>query len=143
MTERDVIAEHVHTHAERVGFSAPEALEYYLVDLLASRIRQTSVIPEPSFAERYLQLYDPKTRPSEIKDFADQCLFFTGLLPAYGRRRGLNMDYYASLGISSYYTVGDITEDDRMIQLGNWFYHLQQFINSAIHPQTRLELFRF
>ena len=143
MTEREIIAEHVHTHAEQVGFSAPEALEYYLVDLLTARIRQTEIIPEPSFAERYLQLYDPKTRPSEIKDFADQCLFFTGLLPEYGRRRGLDMDYYASLGISSYYTVGDITEDDRMIQLGNWFYHLQKFINTAIHPEAKLELFKF
>ena len=140
MTEREIIAEHVHTHAERVGFSAPESLEYYLVDLLTSRIRQTQIIPEPSFAERYLQLYDTKTRPSEIREYADQCLFFTGLLPEYGHRRGLDVDYYASLGISSYYTVGDITEDDRMIQLGNWFYHLQKFLNSALHPDTKLEL---
>lgn len=143
MTEREVIAEHVHTHAEQVGFLAPEALEHYLVDLLTSRIRQTTIIPEPSFAERYLQLYDARTKPSEIREYADTCLFFTGLLPEYGRRRGLDMDYYASLGISSYYTVGDLTEDDRMIQLGNWFYHLQKFLNSALHPETRLELYRF
>jgi len=143
MTERDVIAEHVHSHAERVGFSAPEALEGYLVDLLAARIHQTEIIPHPSFAERYLQLYAADIKPREIREYADQCLFFTGLLPEYGRRRGLDMDYYASLGISSYYTVGDLIEDDRMIQLGNWFYHLQKFINSAIHPETRLELFKF
>lgn len=143
MTPRNIIAEHVHEHAERVGFSAPEALEYYLVDLLTARIRQTTIIPEPSFGERYLQLYDAKTTAREIREYADQCLFFTGLLPKYGHRRGLDLDYYASLGISSYYTVGDLTEDDRMIQLGNWFYHLQKFLNSALHPETRLELFKF
>jgi hypothetical protein len=62
------------------------------------------------------------------------------LLPEYGKRRGLDLNYYASLGIASYYSVGDSIRDDRFIQMGNWFYHLQKFLNSAIHPKTRLEM---
>jgi hypothetical protein len=70
-------------------------------------------------------------------------LFFVSLLPEYGKKRGLDINYYASLGISSYYSVGDAISDERFIQLGNWFYYLQKFLNSAIHPRTRLELFDF
>jgi hypothetical protein len=53
------------------------------------------------------------------------------------------MDYYAALGISSYYTVGDLTHDSRMTQLGNWFYYLQRFLNTALHSDRQLELFKF
>ena len=120
----------------------PGLLEAYLVDLLASRVDRVDLIPEPSFAERYLVLQS-QGRLSDLRDYADQCLFFTALMPEYGNRRGLSMDYYCTLGISSYYTVGDGLPDDRFIQLGNWFYHLQRFLNSAIRPETRLELWGF
>lgn len=119
----------------------PESLESYLVELLAQRVDNTELIPEPSFAERYLMLYQTRN-VAVIREFADTCLFFTSLLPEYGRRRGLSMDYYATLGISSYYTAGDISDDVRFTQLGNWFYHLQKFLNSAIHPAVKLELFK-
>jgi hypothetical protein len=120
----------------------PELLEWYLVDLLVTRLDRCDIIPEPTFAERYLRLYS-ETRISEFKDFADSALFFVSLMPDYGRRRGLNMDYYATLGISTYYTLADLAEDPRYTQLGNWFYLLQQFLESAIRPETRLELWRF
>ena len=133
---------HIQTHCELTGFTIPEMLEDYLVGLLSSRLRETEIIPEPSFGERYLQLQQ-LNRAHLYQEYADQCLFFVSLLPEYGKRRGLDINYYASLGIASYYTVGDTIRDDRFIQLGNWFHHLQKFLNSAIHPKTRLELFDF
>lgn len=120
----------------------PELLAEYLIDLLADRVRRVDIIPEPSFAERYLQLYQ-QPRLGELKDYADSALFFCSLMPEYGRRRGLSMDYYATLGISTYYTLGDLAPDARFTQLGNWFPHLQRFLCSAIHPDTKLSLFGF
>jgi hypothetical protein len=118
----------------------PLLLEQYLVDLLTDRISRVDIIPDPSFAERYLQLYHG-AQDWQIRDYADSALFFCSLMPEYGQRRGLNMDYYATLGISAYYTLGDLARDDRFTQLGNWFYHLQKFLNSAIKPDQRLRLF--
>ena len=127
-------------HSSHTGFDCPETLYYYLADLLNSRLTRTDLIPDPSFAERYLLLYT-EANSAVFKDYADSALFFCSLLPEYGRRRGLSMDYYATLGISTYYALGDRVNDSRYTQLGNWFYHLQRFLNSAIKPDVRLELF--
>lgn len=142
MAVRDIIYTHIHSHKKTTGFDMPELLEYYLVDMLTERLDRVDIIPEPSFGERYLKLYS-ETRLSEFKDYADSALFFVSLMPEYGRRRGLDMDYYATLGISTYYTLGDLAEDSRYTQLGNWFYHLQKFLESAIRPEKRLELYNF
>lgn len=141
MPARDIIYHHIHTHRKETGFEMPELLEHYLVDMLTERLDRCDIIPEPSFAERYLKLYQGYDR-NEFKNYADSALFFCSLMPEYGRRRGLSMDYYATLGISTYYALGDIAEDPRYTQLGNWFYHLQKFLESAIKPGTRLELWQ-
>jgi hypothetical protein len=129
-------------HCEETGFTAPELLLDYLATLLDSRLTRVDIIPDPSFAERYLLLHQ-NARASDFVDYADSALFFCSLMPDYGQRRGLSMDYYATLGISSYYTAGDQLADDRYVQLGNWFYSLQKFLNSAIRPDVRLELYKF
>jgi hypothetical protein len=139
MTVEDQFYQHLTQHAEEWGFTAPQNLIIYLGILLSSRLRDTEIIPKPSFAERYLQLYHC-TRPHEIKDFGDSCLLFCSLLPKYGESRGLSMEYYATLGISAYYTWGDLAQDDRGIQLGNWFYYCQKFLDSALHSDRPLSL---
>lgn len=142
MAARDIIYQHLHDHSSRTGFSMPEPLEWYLVDLLADRLDRVDIIPEPSFAERYLRLYT-ETRLAQFKDYADSALFFVSLMPEYGRRRGLDMTYYATLGISAYYTLADLSADDRYTQLGNWFYHLQRFLHSSLRSGSRLEFTEF
>jgi len=137
--KRDLMYRHLQSHSTETGFGLPELLAWYLADLLADRVSRVDIIPEPSFAERYLRLYQERDI-SEFKDYADSALFFVSLMPDYGRRRGLDMDYYAALGISTYYTLSELAEDPRYTQLGNWFYHLQRFLNSAIRPEQRLDL---
>lgn len=107
-------------------------LRWYLADMLADRISRVDIIPEPSFGERYLELYQQHSL-AMYKDYADSALFFVSLMPEYGRRRGLDMTYYASLGISTYYTLSDLAEDPRYTELGNWFYDLQRFLHTALH----------
>lgn len=126
--------EHLAQHSARTGFDMPETLSWYLADMLADRIDRVDIIPEPSFGERYLQLYHLH-RLDLFKDYADSALFFVSLMPEYGRRRGLDMTYYASLGISTYYTLSDLAQDPRYTELGNWFYALQRFLNTALHNQ--------
>lgn len=128
-------------YQESTGFDMPWMLREYLVELLASRLEDVDIIPRPSFAERYLELYH-NPRPHEIREFGDQCLFFVSLMPRYGQRRGLNKDYYCNLGISSYYAWGDLVGDNRGIQLGNWFYHLHGFLEGLLHKQE-LSLVKF
>lgn len=140
MTGQHQFFDHLAEHGEKTGFTPPTLLLVYLSELLAERLDRVDIIPEPSFGERYLQLYNC-VRLGDFKDYADSTLFFTSLLPDYGRRRGLDLDYYASLGISVYYTLGDLSQDSRYTQLGNWFYHLQRFLNSALHPEQDLQLF--
>ena len=91
---------HIQRHCAETGFSIPELLEDYLVGLLSSRLRETEIIPEPSFGERYLQLQQ-LNRAYLFQEYADQCLFFVSLLPEYGKRRGLDINYYSKLGIAS------------------------------------------
>lgn len=132
---------HLKDHCRRTGFSPPTLLLDYLVLMLSSRLHRTDIIPDPSFAERWLLLQQNPSTPALV-DYADSCLFFTSLLPEYGRKRGLSMDYYCTLGISAYYSAADLANEACYTQLGNWFYHLQKFLNSAITPQQRLELFK-
>ncbi len=133
--------DHLQAHCDRTGFSPPELLLDYLVLLLSSRLHRTDLIPEPSFAERWLILQQRPTTPALV-DYADTCLFFTSLLPEYGRRRGLSIDYYSTLGISAYYSAADLARENCYTQLASWFYPLQKFLNSAITPDQRLELFK-
>lgn len=139
---RDLFDQMLRSHSEESGVVMPGALHDYLVDLLESRLRRVDLIPDPSWAERWLLLAQ-NPQIALYKDYADSALFFCSILPDYGQRRGLSMDYYATLGISSYYTLGDLSSDDRYVQLGNWFYHLQRYLNSAIKPEVRLELWNF
>lgn len=139
MAARDIIHHHLHTHSQETGFEMPFMLESYLVDLLTERLDKVDIIPDPSFGERYLQLYQ-SVKLGDFKDYADSALFFVSLMPDYGNRRGLNMDYYATLGISTYYALGDLAEDNRYTQLGNWFYNLQKFLYSAMHSERTLDI---
>ena len=142
MTAEQQFRELVHEHSQRVGWLAPELLLDYLAQILAERLDRPDFIPQPTFAEAYLKLYS-RYQPGVYREFADSTLIFCSLLPDYGQRRGLNMDYYATLGISTYYSLGDLAHDSRFTQLGNWFYHCQGFLCSLLHPDRRLELVKF
>lgn len=128
---RDIWFRAIRDHSTRTGFDMPELLAWYLADLLAERLQDCDIIPDPSFAERYLELYN-EISLAAFKHYADSALFFVSLMPEYGNRRGLDMTYYGTLGISTYYALADLAVDPRYTQLGNWFYHLQRFLNTML-----------
>jgi len=122
------------------GFKMPYTVESYCVHLLAERVENNNLIPEPSFAEKYLTMFQtPKAE--DFRQFGDDCLFFTAILPEYGNRRGLSKRYYCDLGISSYHTCGDLVGEQLYKQLGDCFYELQEFLESTIKNRPTRSLF--
>lgn len=123
------------------GFQMPQQIEYYCVYLLAERVEKKNIIPDPSFAEKYLLMYqDPKLE--EFKQFGDDCLFFTSLLPEYGARRGLSKSYFCDMGVASYDTCSTLADDELYKQLSQCFYELQQFLESLIKNRPVESLFK-
>lgn len=123
------------------GFEMPGPIEHYCVYLLAERVEKKNIIPDPSFAEKYLILYqDPKLE--EFKQFGDDCLFFTSLLPEYGNRRGLKKNYFCDLGAASYETCSNLAQDELYKQLSRCFYELQQFLEDTIKNRPIESLFK-
>jgi hypothetical protein len=123
------------------GFEMPYTVESYCVQLLAERVENNNLIPDPSFAERYLILFQ-SPKADEFRQFGDDCLFFTAILPEYGRRRGLSKRYYCDLGISSYHTCGDLAGERLYKQLGDCFYEIQQFLEDIIKNRPVESLFK-
>lgn len=126
---------------QETGFELPHTVETYCVHLLANRVENNNLIPEPSFAEKYLIMFQ-EPRADEFRQFGDDCLFFTAILPEYGNRRGLSKRYYCDLGVSSYHTCGDLAGERLYKQLGDCFYELQQFLESTIKNRPIAGLFR-
>lgn len=141
MRQRQIIEHSLHEHSVKTGFEMPWLLEQYMVDLVSQHLTDTDLVPWGTFAEGYLNLYSA-TKISDFRDYGDHALLFCSIMPEYGLRRGLDLTYYASLGISAYYTAGDLAHDNRYTQLGNWFYHLQQFLDSWLHDHKQLALIR-
>jgi hypothetical protein len=133
--------QHLNLHCRRTGVTLPATLADYLTLLLASRLDRVDIIPDPSFAERWLLIQQRPTTPALV-DYADTCLFFTSLLPEYGQRRGLSITYYTTLGQSAYQSAATLADEPCYQQLAEWFVFLQRFLNSAIKPEQRLELFK-
>ena len=123
------------------GFQLPQSVEHYCVYLLAERVEKKNIIPDPSFAEKYLMMYqDP--RLEEFKQFGDDCLFFTSILPEYGARRGLSKSYFCDLGAASYDTCNTLSQDQLYKQLSRCFYELQQFLEATIKNRPVESLFK-
>ena len=130
------------TEREReTGFQMPKPVENYCVRLLAERVENKNLIPDPSFAEKYLTMYQ-NPRAEEFRQFGDDCLFFTSVLPEYGNRRGLSKRYYCDLGVASYDTCGTLVNDNLYKQLSNCFYELQEFLESTIKNRPIEGLFK-
>lgn len=84
----------------QTGYELPEDLQAYIAILLGSFVDRPHFLPKDSFAQAYMTLKDPKHLSA--KELADVCLFVVGVFPNMGKRYGLESDYYASIGVSSY-----------------------------------------
>ena len=86
---------------EQQGWTIPDFLVYYQARLLADKIDKNPWQPEPSYAERYMQL---KT-PVEALELGNTCWFTRAVFPELGNRRGIKSSYYVDLGQGCYEMV--------------------------------------
>lgn len=127
-------------HSERTGFELPLMITYYLAQLLESRLENSLIIFEPSFADCYLT--NSVNNSYVIKDFADQCLFFSSLQLNWKNDTNSNFitKYWTQVGQQSYIKYGNITQDLRFFQLADWFEPLQRFLASMVQSDLGEEM---
>lgn len=116
-------------HARKThGFELPTDIEHYVVLLLADHVDRPEWMPEDSFAESYFKIHNS----SSAKELGDECLFLCGVFPEYTKRHGLDTEYYANIGISSYRRVGRDLRRELFEDLGTHFNTVSTFINCTV-----------
>ena len=108
--------EAVEDATERLKVEISEHTEFYVVDLLSrySNIKAPTsaelVSEEKTFAELFLESYELKTegRARILKYIGDTTLFLTGFFSDSFQRCLVDVDYYASLGQTSYRSLLDL-----------------------------------
>lgn len=91
---RDILTE---TY-EQQGWSIPNTVVDYETKLFAEHIDRVPWQPEPSYAERYLQIRTVE----DAWRLADTCFFTRAVFPELGERRGIKSSYYVDLGQGCY-----------------------------------------
>lgn len=112
------------------GYELPSEIESYVVVLLADHINRPNWVPQNSFAE---SLYLIETS-RDAKVLGDECLFLCGAFPDYGKRRGLNVSYYSSIGQSSYHRASVELNPVLFGKLCRHFDFVSHFINKTLNP---------
>jgi len=109
------------------GYELPEHIEVYLVMLLSHNTDRPNFLPETSFAELFLTANTPRKK----KEFADTCLFVSGVFPYIGEKRGINRSYYRDMGTTSYEMLSESWQPELFLQLAQHFDFLSGFIETV------------
>jgi len=118
------------------GYYLPEHIESYVVMLLSSYVEKTDFLPSTSFAEEYLN----NKNVYSAKDLGDTCLFVTGVFPAYGKHKGLNVDYFSNIGKSSYSSIQQTLNTELFTELSVRFDYIRDFIKVSLRNQNSIDL---
>ena len=108
--------EAVEDATERLKVEISDNTEFYVVDLLSrytniNTLTSTQLVSEEkTFAELFMESYELKTegRPHILKYIGDTTLFLTGFFSDSFQRCVVDVDYYASLGQTSYRNLLDL-----------------------------------
>lgn len=123
---------------EEQGYTLPEPIEAYLVMLLADHLDKNDFLPQDSFAEAYLRLTNPARM--DAKKLGDTCLFVTGVFPEYGTNKGLDINYYSNIGISSYDMIGKSLQYELFNILSKEFVFLRKFISLTVKKTNQQDI---
>ena len=83
---------------ERQGWDVPENLANYATDILVEKLDKNPWQPEPSYAEQYMTVTDPRA----LLSLGETCWFTRAVFPDIGLRRGITANYYVELGTGCY-----------------------------------------
>lgn len=110
------------------GYELPGDIEQYVVLLLADHMDRPDWLPDTSFAQSYMLIQSSH----DAKVLGDECLFLCGVFPEYGKRRGLDINYYASIGSGSYSRASRSLHTELFEGLSQQFDIVSQFINVTV-----------
>jgi len=113
------------------GYEIPVDVESYIVYLLADKVSQPNLLPEPNFAIAFLSL--SINNPNEAKNLGDTCLFVSGVFPDYGSKKGLSARYYADIGKTSYTIAQHKLNENLFRNLSENFDFFRNFINITVN----------
>lgn len=116
------------------GYELPEDVEVYVVMLLASFVTRADFLPDKSFAQTLLTMKNHRN----AKDLGDTCLFVTGVFPTYGNKKGLGVEYYQSIGSSSYSQTAHVLHPTLFNKLSKHFVFISDFINASVNSNNSL-----
>ncbi|MBC8550111.1 MAG: hypothetical protein H8D23_10700 [Candidatus Brocadiales bacterium] len=114
------------------GCELPYEVEAYIAILLGTHLAKPSFLPQTSFAETYLELQKRNFRSA--KELADTCLFVTGVFPNFGSNKGLDIEYYSSIGKSSYISASNGLNKDLFSIISARFDFLREIIEITTTP---------
>lgn len=121
----------VKTVEQHQGYDIPEEVTVYVIMLLSSKVEDKSIPPDNTFTETFFKI---KTG-TEAKQFADNCLFITGVYPKYGERRGINRSFIRDLGSMGYSITAQTSDNTLFSTLSNQFYFISDFIEQVVNFQ--------
>jgi hypothetical protein len=130
----DVFRRAVKETQQATGYELPETLEAYVSMLLAAHMEKPDFLPTHSFAKAWLTI-DPN---SGAKQLGDTCLFVTGVFPEYACARGMNINYYVSIGKGSYACAAQTLNGSLFESLSKHFDLLRTVITLTTNPHRRL-----
>lgn len=80
------------------GWQIPAAVIEYQCQILTEMVEQPDWRPQPSYAERFMQIRNRR----EAQNLGNVCWFTRAVFPELMQRRGISARYYTDLGQSCY-----------------------------------------
>ncbi len=118
------------------GYYLPEHIESYVVMLLSSYVEKPDFLPKTSFAEEYFS----NNNVYSAKELGDACLFVTGVFPAYGRSKGLDVKYFSDIGKTSYSSIQQTLNTKLFNELSLRFDYIRDFIKVSLQHQDSIDI---
>lgn len=113
---------------EQHGWLIPMPVVEFTAKILVDKLDKNPWQPEPSYAEQYMQI---RTREQALA-LGNTCWFTRAVFPELGKRRGINQDYYVSIGRSCYERVLQSGEVPQVRLLYTYFEFIAETAHTAI-----------
>jgi hypothetical protein len=113
---------------ELQGWEMPNSVVDYTVNLLAERIDKNPWQPEPSYAERYMNI----SSVYDAQDLGDTCFFTRAIFPELGNKKGITSSYYVDMGQGCYSYVLRIYPNLYIKQMRDHFEFLAEIVWTSI-----------
>ena len=113
---------------ESQGWCIPDYVVAYEAEILADKIDHNPWDPEPSYAECFMTIRNPR----QALELANTCWFTRAVFPEHKQRHGIKPSYYVDIGQSCYEMVLQYAEVPAVRLLYKHFEFLAETVHTAI-----------